>query len=174
MYGFVRNSPYIFNDLNGNDRYISQILPDQLSDMTFTLHIGVAVDLWEKNKDGKWCKVGVKTFDYGLNPADRETAKLAVEWPKTGNILIFLLLFGLYIVNTVRGTIILGRGYIESSDGLNLTNPETIPSSPVEDINMLRGIQQDIKSPPPYNILQNNCADWSYRAIWYGRDKTAH
>ena len=174
LYGFVRNSPYIFNDLNGNDRYISQILPDQLSDMTFTLHIGVAVDLWEKNKDGKWCKVGVKTFDYGLNPADRETAKLAVEWPKTGNILIFLLLFGLYIVNTVRGTIILGRGYIESSDGLNLTNPETIPSSPVEDINMLRGIQQDIKSPPPYNILQNNCADWSYRAIWYGRDKTAH
>ena len=53
LYGFVRNSPYIFNDLNGNDRYISQILPDQLSDMTFTLHIGVAVDLWEKNKDGK-------------------------------------------------------------------------------------------------------------------------
>ena len=34
-------------------RYISQILPDQLSDMTFTLHIGVAVDLWEKNKDVK-------------------------------------------------------------------------------------------------------------------------
>ena len=142
--------------------------------MTFTLHIGVAVDLWEKNKDGKWCKVGVKTFDYGLNPADRETAKLAVEWSKTGNELILLLLVGLYIVNTVRGTIILGRGYIESSDGLNLTNPETIPSSPIEDINMLRGIQQDIKSPPPYNILKNNCADWSYRAIWYGRDKTVH
>ncbi|WP_233468605.1 RHS repeat-associated core domain-containing protein [Akkermansia muciniphila] len=174
LYGFVRNSPYIFNDLNGNDRYISQILPDQLSDMTFTLHIGVAVDLWEKNKDGKWCKVGVKTFDYGLNPADRETAKLAVEWSKTGNELILLLLVGLYIVNTIRGTIILGRGYIESSDGLNLTNPETIPSSPIEDINMLRGIQQDIKSPPPYNILKNNCADWSYRAIWYGRDKTVH
>ena len=95
LYGFVRNSPYIFNDLNGNDRYISQILPDQLSDMTFTLHIGVAVDLWEKNKDGKWCKVGVKTFDYGLNPADRETAKLAVEWSKTGNELILLLLVGL-------------------------------------------------------------------------------
>ena len=174
LYGFVRNSPYIFNDLNGNDRYISQILPDQLSDMTFTLHIGVAVDLWEKNKDGKWCKIGVKTFDYGLNPADRETAKLAVEWSKTGNELILLLLVGLYIVNTIRGTIILGRGYIESSDGLNLTNPETIPSSPIEDINMLRGIQQDIKSPPPYNILKNNCADWSYRAIWHGRDKTVH
>lgn len=105
---------------------------------------------------------------------DRETAKLAVEWSKTGNELILLLLVGLYIVNTIRGTIILGRGYIESSDGLNLTNPETIPSSPIEDINMLRGIQQDIKSPPPYNILKNNCADWSYRAIWYGRDKTVH
>lgn len=84
-----------------------------------------------------------------MNPADRETAKLAVEWPKTGNILIFLLLFGLYIVNTVRGTIILGRGYIESSDGLNLTNPETIPSSPVEDINMLRGISARYKITTP-------------------------
>lgn len=48
---FVKKFSIYFNDLNGNDRYISQILPDQLSDMTFTLHIGVAVDLWEKNKD---------------------------------------------------------------------------------------------------------------------------
>ena len=172
LYGFVKNSPYIFNDLNGNDRYISQILPDQLFDMTFTLHIGVAVDLWEKNKDGKWCKVGVKTFDCGLNSTDRLMGWLAQKWVEPRNPLYALKLGEIIIIKILLGSFVIGNGYIESSDGLNLTNPETIPSSPVKDMNMLRGVQQDMENPPPYNMFINNCVDWSYRAIWYGRNRT--
>ena len=171
LYTFVKNAPYIFNDLNGNDRYVSQILPDQLSDMTFTLHIGVAVDKWEKNKDGKWCKVGVKTFDYGLDPTDRITGWLAQKWVETRNPLYALKLGDIILTRIILGSFVIGKGHIEASNGLNLTNPQTIPSSPVEDINMLRGVQQDMENPPPYNIFINNCVDWSYRAIWYGKNR---
>lgn len=165
LYGFVKNAPYIFNDLNGNDRYVSQILPDQLSDMSITLHIGVAVDLWEKNKNHKWCKVVVRTFDYGLDPTDRITGWLAQKWVKTRNPLYALELGNIIIIRLLLGSFIIGKGHIESSDGLNLTNPEPIPSSPVEDMNMLRGVQQDMGNPPLYNIFINNCVDWSYKAL---------
>lgn len=63
---------------------------------------------------------------------------------------------------------------MESSNILNLTDPETIPSYPVEYIKTPGGIQQDMKSPPPYNISKNNCKNLPYKAIWQGRDTTAH
>ena len=176
LYGFVNNS-IVYFDLLGNDRYISNILPHNPENVfkgDITLHIGVAVDIWEKNDQGIWCKVGIRTFDYSLNPTDRDTARLAREWARTHDSFTLIQFGGLIIGNIIYGALILGKGYIKSSQGLNLKNPETIPSSPIEDINMLRAIQQDIKSPPPYNILRNNCADWAYKAIWYGRDVTVH
>ena len=176
LYGFVNNS-IVYFDLLGNDRYISNILPHNPENVfkgDITLHIGVAVDIWEKNDQGIWCKVGIRTFDYSLNPTDRDTARLAREWARTHDSFTLIQFGGLIIGNIIYGALVLGKGYIKSSQGLNLKNPETIPSSPIEDINMLRAIQQDIKSPPPYNILRNNCADWAYKAIWYGRDVTVH
>lgn len=176
LYGFVNNS-IIYFDLLGNDRYISNILPHNPENVfkgDITLHIGVAVDIWEKNDQGIWCKIGIRTFDYSLNPTDRDTARLAREWARTHDSFTLIQFGGLIIGNIICGALVLGKGYIKSSQGLNLKNPETIPSSPIEDINMLRAIQQDIKSPPPYHILRNNCADWAYKAIQYGRDVTVH
>ena len=129
----------------GMDRYMTQLdIGDVFGSGGTQLHVGVAVDTW-KCKGGKWVKTGVATFNYGV-----DSSKL---------------------IDSVKAVFAVAKGGISEDSGLTLKNPFTIPSTPEQDIEMLRLIRKDIKNPSLYNLFFNDCIHWATKAIDYGMDK---
>ena len=106
-------------------------------------HVGVAVDTW-KCSGGRWLKTGVATFDFGLDDSS--------FWNRLGT----------YFVTV---------GAITESEGNTLVEPITIPSTPQQDIEMLKQIRSELSNPPLYSFFFNNCIHWANKVIDYGMDK---
>lgn len=106
-------------------------------------HVGVAVDTW-KCSGGRWLKTGVATFDFGLDDSS--------FWNRLGT----------YFVTV---------GAIMESEGNTLVEPITIPSTPQQDIEMLKQIRSELSNPPLYSFFFNNCIHWANKVIDYGMDK---
>ena len=153
LYGFCRNGTYFGIDPIGMKRYITQfdilgITGTRSNPIRTHLHVGVAVDLWEKRKDNPrsrcwhWKRTGILTFDF------RPDIHSVLGLPA------FL------------ATI--GKGSIKVSEGMTLVDPIRYMSTPEEDKIMLSVISAQIARPPPYNFFVMNCAHWAFRAIKYG------
>lgn len=106
-------------------------------------HVGVAVDTW-KCSNGSWVKTGVATFDFGVDDSS--------FWNRLGTYFITL-------------------GTITENEGNTLVNPHVIPSSPKQDIEMLKRIRAQLSDPPFYSFFFNNCIHWATTVIDYGIDK---
>ena len=91
-------------------------------------------------QNGKWKKIGVVTFDFKPEPTFINALKAMWE----------------------------AKGMIKESQGLNLSAPITIKSTPQQDIKMLDMIRKEKSSPPFYSALFHNCIFWSVGALFYG------
>lgn len=140
LYGFCKNKALDSFDLLGRNRYITQFDFLNLGGSGGTqLHVGVAVDDWIC-QNGKWKKIGVVTFDFKPEPTFINALK--AMWK--------------------------AKGMIKESQGLNLSAPITIKSTPQQDIKMLDMIRKEKSSPPFYSALFHNCIFWSVGALFYG------
>jgi RHS repeat-associated protein len=141
LYRYVGNSTPNFTDPTGLDRYITQFDVWGIGgtgSYLENLHVGVAVDTWEC-RAGQWIKTGVVTYDFQIDPS-------------------FLYVDGLL-------GLVYYYGQITPSPGLNLLDPIRFPSSPCEDIEMKRQIEEQMKHPPGYNVVFYNCVIWSTE-VW--------
>ena len=146
-YLFIGNNSINNIDIYGLNRYITQFDILDLGNSGGTqLHVGVAVDTWKCDKDGKWIKTGIKQYDF------------SIDWDA-----------GWF--NFVKCTIWKSKGRITISDGLTLQSPVTIQSKPCQDIKMRKMLEKEAKNPPFYNALFHQCIFWSVNAIQYGMDK---
>ena len=138
LHAFCENDPVNSVDPLGKNRYMTTFRWGV--DMDY-LHVGVAVDKWHC-ASGQWRKDGVATFDYVVDDSG--------VWNRAG------------------AFVAVAKGVIIESEGLTLVDPHTIPSTPRQDIEMLKQIRKDKKHPPFYNFFFNNCIHWATRAIDYG------
>ena len=159
LYGFIRNDAINATDKLGLDRYITQFDILNLGGSGGTqIHVGVAVDKWKKS-GGKWVKSGTVTFDFSADPL-YDSNKV---YEGLGDI-DFLNIFA---------ALGYGRGVVKERGGLKLHSPQTLESSPCQDIRMLEMLRKDVANPPFYSVLTHNCVFWSVGAVQYGMDKAA-
>ncbi len=137
LYRYVRNAPLLFRDSNGFDRYITYW-------PWGGVHVSFAVDIWVRNPDGTWRKVGQRTFDFYPDP--------------TAYCCLNLLLASLY-----------GKGKVESRPGLHVgPRPIVFESWPEEDIALLRYLEDQVNNPSFFSGAAHNCLFWSVNAINVG------
>ena len=151
---YLSNGITYLSDYIGLNRYITHFdIAGYGGSGTTTLHVGVAVDQWIE-KEGKYIKNGIVTYDFAAVLTEKTGF-----WCSVGNIL-----------NCIS-SIVIAKGKIVSSEGLNLESPITINSSPCQDIEMLSKLKEDEEDPPLYNLIFSSCIIWSSKAAAYGMDK---
>jgi hypothetical protein len=64
----------------------------------------------------------------------------------------------------------IGKGKVTPMKGLQLENPLTIPSDPFQDTLFIKYLEKQIKNPPIYRSLGNNCIFWSVAVLQIGMD----
>ena len=141
LYSFCLNNALYSIDSFGRDRYMTTFSMDPRKDQW---HVGVAVDTWECNNGG-WQKTGIITFEFLVDDS--------AWWKRAGRF------------------VAVAKGIISDSNGLNLVEPFTLPSTPEQDIAMLNQMINDQRNPPLYNVFFNNCIHWATTAIDYGMDR---
>ena len=145
LYLPCNNSMVQHFDPLGMDRYMTQLdIGGVFGSGGTQLHVGVAVDTW-KCKGGKWVKTGIATFNYGVDSSR--------------------------LIDRVKAVFAVAKGGISEDSGLTLKNSFTIPSTPEQDVEMLRLIRKDVQNPSLYNLFFNDCIHWATKAIDYGMDK---
>jgi hypothetical protein len=110
----------------------------------YSIHVGVAVDIWEC-RDGRIYKIGQKTYHFSVN------------WQSFTAIVTGVMLN-------------MGEGKVTPMKGLQLENPLTIPSDPFQDTLFMEYLEKQIKNPPIYGSLGNNCVFWSVAVLQIGMD----
>ena len=151
---YLSNGITYLSDYVGLNRYITHFdIAGYGGSGTTTLHVGVAVDQWIE-KEGKYIKNGIVTYDFAAVLTEKTGF-----WCSVGNIL-----------NCIS-SIVIAKGKMVSSEGLNLESPITMNSSPCQDIEMLSKLKEDEADPPLYNLIFSSCIIWSSNAAAYGMDK---
>ncbi|WP_240047070.1 RHS repeat-associated core domain-containing protein [Akkermansia sp. BIOML-A48] len=151
---YLSNGITYLSDYIGLNRYITHFdIAGYGGSGTTTLHVGVAVDQWIE-KEGKYIKNGIVTYDFAAVLTEKTGF-----WCSVGNIL-----------NCIS-SIVIAKGKMVSSEGLNLESPITMNSSPCQDIEMLSKLKEDEADPPLYNLIFSSCIIWSSNAAAYGMDK---
>jgi RHS repeat-associated protein len=139
---YVLNSPLDGTDPTGLDRYITQMT------VVGGMHTGVAVDLWKKQGDGTYKKVGIKTFHF---KADTSA----------------------YCYTNLLLSTLYGRGKVITYNGLVLGDKYiTFSSYPEEDIAMLEYLEEQAANPSFYSAMAHNCVFWSVNAVNVGIDNS--
>ena len=142
LYSFLKNEFSNF-DLLGCNRYLS---PWVFSTRSSSLHLRIAVDIWECI-GGKWVPSGeCYTYDF---------------YPDYKNYRTFLtaLLVAPSKIDEIRAGVVNLKGYL------------SFPSSREQDEKIIEFLREQIKDPPIYNVLTNNCIHWSLEVFFVGMEE---
>jgi RHS repeat-associated protein len=146
---FVAANPINYTDPKGTDRY----RPDNL--YPYPHHVALAVDNWKCDK-GKWVKTGVLVFDFAAPEGP------FFLWWLTSPILAR----GQVSMRSESATVPIGSAL--ASPGGASVSVVTIRSNPWEDLWLIRILQSEVATPPPFSGLLYNCQWWVWAHINVG------
>jgi hypothetical protein len=133
LYQSVKSNPVVGTDPSGQDRYVvwekGTLLP----------HMGLIIDCWTQDKNGKWIVTGGVRYDFTIT-----SYAYVVLWPVT------LCCQGPGRIDKTEGN---GEGKII----------ETIKSDRASDERLIWRIEEERKNPPTYDATNFNCTHWTER-----------